>query len=86
MATMADTRRSQSPTINNRIECGKGSFPSPTVTEKTEFFYTVKTGAAHPRIAHTVAEVNAILARHPSAKVVKTTKTTKIVTTHQRIR
>lgn len=86
MATMADTRRSQSPKINNRIICGKSDNLSPSVTEREDMFYMVKFGPASSRIVKTIHEVNAILAKYPSAKVVKTTKTTTVRTTHKRIR
>lgn len=86
MSTMADVRRSTNNPINNRIICGKSdSGLSPSVTEREDVFYTVRCPSL-TRIVKTIHEVNAILAKYPNAKVVKTTKTTTVRTSHKRVR
>ena len=85
MATI-DTHRASYTRPNPNLKCGvKPSLPSPTVIERVTHFFTVKYGNTS-KIVSTIAQVNAILAIHPNASVVRTTKTTTVETRHKRIR
>lgn len=64
---------------------GKKETLTPTVTEEKRINYSVKIGEK-TRFCNTIAQVNAILAVNPSAKVVKTTRTTTIETRHERLK
>lgn len=84
MATI-DTHRASYQKPNNNLMLKKQAPLTPTITETVDFIYFVSYGGKR-RICRSIGEVNAILASNPSAKVVKTTKTTTVKTTHKRIR
>lgn len=84
MATI-DTHRASYQRPNNNILLNKQAPLSPSITEKVESFYTVAY-KDKKRLCRSIKEVNAILAVQPTAKVVKTTKTTTVKTSHKRVR
>ena len=81
-----DTHRAAYNRPNPNLHCGmKKTNLSPSETEKKEYFYTVSIGEKR-KTCHTINQVNELLRISPSAKVVKTTKTTTVRTSHERIK
>ncbi len=82
-----NTNRATYNKVNPNIHCGKKDTPrvNQTTTSKTETFYTVRVGDK-TRHCTNLDQVNAILARHSTAQVVRSDRTTVVTTTHKRIR
>ena len=85
MATI-DTHRASYTRPNGNILCGKKtSTETSTPTVQTTYFYTVSKGDSR-KVCSTIHQVNDLLKVWPTAKVVKTTKTTTVTTSHKRVR
>lgn len=84
MATVNTARASYSKP-NPNLLCGKKDTLTPTVTRQETFLYTVSANGITKTVP-TISEVNALLRRYPTARVVKTIRETTIRTTHKRIR
>jgi hypothetical protein len=85
MATMADIRRSHNQRHNPNLQCGSSTNKPYTETTHQDIFYSVQI-AGKVRTCKSLSEVNAIIAKNPSAKVVKTVRTTTVRSEHKRIR
>jgi hypothetical protein len=81
-----DTHRASYNRPNPNLPCGKRTGETtPTITQQTDVFYTLDAGGKRIH-CKSISEVNAKLSLYPNAKVVKSTRTTTIQTSHKRIK